>query len=74
MGGDRTLGGCVDGVVWIGGAAVGDFGLDWRGGAWSGGDRVNGTSGRTEDGCGDVGVVHEGFAMGLLCTQCTERR
>ena len=74
MGGDGTFGGGVDGEVWIGVAAVGNFGFDWRGGAWSGGDRVNGTSGRTEDRCGDVGVVPEGFVMGLSCARRTERR
>ena len=73
MGGDGIFGGGVDGVVWIGDTAVGNFGLDWRGGSWSGGDRVNGTSGGIENGCGDVGMVHEGFAMWLSCARRTKR-
>ena len=49
-------------------------GCDCRGSAWSGGDKVKGTIGGTEDGCGDVGVVPEGFVMGLSCARRTERR
>ena len=56
------------------GETGGELGCELVGGVSAGGDRGNGASGGTEEGCGVFGTVYLGSAIGVSCSRRTEMR